>query len=42
MLEIAHVTKQYGNKIAVSDVTLNVEEGRLVALLGPNEAARPP
>ncbi len=40
MLEIAHVTKQYGNKIAVSDVTLNVEEGRLVALLGPNGSGK--
>ena len=33
MLEITHVTKQYGGRIAVSDVTLNVEQGRLVALL---------
>ena len=40
MLEITHVTKQYGSKVAVSDVTLNVEEGRLVALLGPNGSGK--
>ena len=40
MLEITHVTKQYGNKIAVSDATLSVEEGRLVALLGPNGSGK--
>ena len=40
MLEIAHVTKQYGNKVAVSDATLNVEDGRLVALLGPNGSGK--
>ena len=40
MLEIAHVTKQYGNKVAVSDVTLNVEDGRVVALLGPNGSGK--
>ena len=40
MLEITHVTKQYGSRIAVSDVTLNVEQGRLVALLGPNGSGK--
>ena len=40
MLEITHVTKQYGNKIAVSDATLNVEDGHLVALLGPNGSGK--
>lgn len=40
MLEISHVTKQYGNKVAVSDATLNVEDGRLVALLGPNGSGK--
>ena len=40
MLEISHVTKQYGAKVAVSDATLTAEEGHLVALLGPNGSGK--
>ena len=40
MLEIANVTKRYGSKTAVSDVSLTVEPGRLVALLGPNGSGK--
>ena len=40
MLEISHVTKRYGGKAAVSDVSLNAEAGRLVALLGPNGSGK--
>ncbi|HIS03121.1 MAG TPA: ABC transporter ATP-binding protein [Candidatus Pullichristensenella avicola] len=40
MLEITHVTKRYGMKTAVGDVSLRVEAGRLVALLGPNGSGK--
>ena len=40
MLEISHVTKRYGGKTAVCDVSLNAEAGRLVALLGPNGSGK--
>ena len=40
MLEISHVTKRYGGKTAVCDVSLNAEAGRLVALLGRTAAAK--
>ena len=40
MLEISHVTKRYGGKTAVCDVSLTAEAGRLVALLGPNGSGK--
>ena len=35
-LEIAHVTKRYGDLTAVDDVSLTVADGELVSLLGPS------
>jgi len=40
MLEIDHVTKRYGGKNAVDDLSLSLEAGRLVALLGPNGSGK--
>ncbi len=40
MLEINHVTKRYGGKIAVNDLSVRVGDGRLVALLGPNGSGK--
>ncbi len=40
MLEIDHLTKRYGSKAAVNDLTLSLGEGRLVALLGPNGSGK--
>ena len=36
MIEFAHVTRTYGPKTAVSDLTLAIPRGELFALLGPN------
>ena len=40
MLEINHVNKQYGSKKAVDDVSLHLEAGHVVALLGPNGSGK--
>lgn len=38
-LQLAHITKKYGNKTALSDVSLTLEKG-VYALLGPNGAGK--
>lgn len=35
-LELSHVTKRFGNTVAVNDVSFTVSPGEVVALLGPN------
>ena len=40
VLETEHLTKKYGGKAAVNDLTLKLETGRLVALLGPNGSGK--
>ncbi len=40
MIRIDNVTKQYGPKIAVQDLTLRVPPGELFAFLGPNGAGK--
>ncbi len=40
MIELRSVTKTYGPKVAVSDLSLQVPSGELFALLGPNGAGK--
>ncbi len=40
VLEINGVTKQFGNLVAVRDVSLNVAKGELCAIIGPNGAGK--
>lgn len=40
MLEIQNVTRQYGNKRAVDDVSLRLETGSTYVLLGPNGSGK--
>ena len=40
MIEIKHVTKKYGNKKAVDDVTFTVEDGTIFAFIGHNGAGK--
>ena len=40
MIEFDHVTRTYGAKPAVSDLTLAIPRGELFALLGPNGAGK--
>lgn len=42
ILESREVTKKYGSKTAVNQVSLQLEPGLVYAMLGPKEAARPP
>jgi branched-chain amino acid transport system ATP-binding protein len=40
LLKIDHITKNFGGLAAVSNVSLEVEEGELVGLIGPNGAGK--
>jgi ABC-2 type transport system ATP-binding protein len=40
MIRIDHVTKTYGTKTAVRDLSLEIGEGQLFAFLGPNGAGK--
>ena len=39
-LEITHLRKRYGRKIAVDDLSLRVNEGEIFGILGPNGAGK--
>lgn len=40
MIELLHVSKSYGNKLAVSDLHLTIQGGEMFAFLGPNGAGK--
>ena len=40
MIEIKNVTKKYGDKVAVNNVTFNVEDGEIFAFIGHNGAGK--
>jgi ABC-2 type transport system ATP-binding protein len=40
MIEIDHVTKRYGEKVAVEDLTFSVKPGVVTGFLGPNGAGK--
>lgn len=40
IIEISHLCKQYGDKIAVNDLNLNIRKGEVFGLLGPNGAGK--
>ena len=40
MLELRNVTQRFGGVVAVDDVTLDVQEGEVFALVGPNGAGK--
>lgn len=40
MIEVKHLTKQYGDKLAVNEISFTVEDGEILGLLGPNGAGK--
>jgi ABC-2 type transport system ATP-binding protein len=40
MIELEHLTKAYGKKVAVNDLNLTIAAGELFAFLGPNGAGK--
>ena len=40
MIEVEHLTKYYGDFIAIEDVSFQVKRGEIVAFLGPNAAGK--
>lgn len=40
MIQISHLTKKYGEHLAVSDLTLHMEPGKIYGFLGPNGAGK--
>lgn len=40
LVEISNLTKKYLNKIALDGLSLNIEEGKVVGILGPNGSGK--
>jgi ABC-2 type transport system ATP-binding protein len=40
MIEVDHVTKRYGEKVAIEDLTFSVQPGVITGFLGPNGAGK--
>ena len=40
MIEVRHLTKRYGDREAVSDISFTVKEGHIYGFLGPNGAGK--
>jgi ABC-2 type transport system ATP-binding protein len=40
MIEVEHLTKKYGDLVAVRDLSFKVDKGRIWGLLGPNAAGK--
>lgn len=40
MIQVSHLTKRYGDRHAIQDITFDVKKGEIVGFLGPNGAGK--
>ena len=40
MIEVKNLTRYFGQKPAIQDITFNVEKGEVLGFLGPNAAGK--
>ena len=40
MIEVRHLSKRYGNHMAVADLSFTIEKGMVYGFLGPNGAGK--
>lgn len=40
MIEVSHLTKKYGDHVAVQDISFSIEKGEILGFLGPNGAGK--
>ena len=40
MIQVKNITKTYGNKKVVDNVSLNIQEGKITSFIGPNGAGK--
>lgn len=40
MIEVCHLTKKYGDRVAVNDISFTVKKGEILGFLGPNGAGK--
>lgn len=40
MIQVRNVTKKYGNKVVVDNVSVDIEKGKITSLIGPNGAGK--
>ena len=40
MIEVKNISKAYGNKKVVDNVSLNIQEGKITSFIGPNGAGK--
>jgi ABC-2 type transport system ATP-binding protein len=41
VIEALHLSKRYGSRLAVDDLSFTVEPGKVTGFLGPNGAGKP-
>jgi ABC-2 type transport system ATP-binding protein len=42
MIKVEGLTKRYARKVAVDNISFEIEKGQVVGFLGPNGAGKPP